>query len=220
MITKARGGAMNTSRHATHIEYLTKPGTDVMGARNIGGPTVDSLIAGVDYHNVQSAIDELQTLVSFPINGLYISDVKASPEGVRQAELLTFSGVVTDSEEGKSIIHVYGIPFTVDAGTNADVICNQVLAKFEDMRDNGILFFSVNRQSGTTTPVLEVQFLDSATHVNIENFVSNGITVAREVSVPGVPGFGTWDYLGEETKTLTGGTLADPVRLYYFKRIG
>ncbi|UYD57402.1 baseplate wedge protein [Aeromonas phage B614] len=219
-MTKTRGGASNTSRLATHIEYKTRPGTDVTGVRNIGGPTVESMMDGVEYANIQSAIDELQTLTSFPINGIYVSDAKQSPEGVRQAETLTFSGVVVDTESGKAVVKVYGVPFIVDAGTNADVVCNQVLAKFEEMRDANILFASVNRVAGTTTPIIEIQFIDTATHVNIENFDSYGITVAREVTVPGVPGFGVWDYLGEESKTLAGGSLTGPTQLYYFKRIG
>lgn len=220
MISKTLGNARNTSRHATHIEYFTKPGTQIMGARNIGGPTVDSFIDGVDYPNVQSAIDELQTLTTLPIGAVYISDVQVSPEGVRQAEMLTFSGGVLPSEFGKSVIYVYGIPFIVDEGTNADAFCDIVLVKFEEMRDAGILFHSAQRQTGTTTPILEVQFIDSAIHGNIENFSAWGIVVAREVTVPGKPGYGNWEYMGKEIKTLTGGAVTDPFDLYYFRRIG
>lgn len=220
MTSKTLESARNTSRHATHIEYMTRPGTQIMGARNIGGPTVDSFIDGISYPNVQSAIDELQTLTTIPIDGIYTSPVQVSPEGVRQAEMLTFSGSVLPSEFDKSVIRVYGIPFVVDNDTNADVVCDIVLAKFEQMRDDGILFYSVQRQTGTTTPILEVQFIDSVTHGNIENFSSWGINVQREVTVPGKPGYGNWEYMGKETKTLTGGAVTDPFDLYYFKRIG
>lgn len=220
MITKALEGAHNTARKATHIEYMTKPGTQVMGVRNIGGPTVDSFISGVNYPNVQSAIDELQTLTMLPIDAIYISGVQVSPEGVRQAEMLTFSGSVLPSELNKSVITVYGIPFVIAAGTNADAVCDIVLAKFEEMRDAGILFHSVQRQSGTTTPIIEVQFIDSAEHGNIESFSSWGIVVQREITVPGKPGYGNWEYVGKETKTLTGGAVTGQFDLYYFKRIG
>lgn len=220
MISKTLEGAHNTSRRATHIEYQTKPGTQIMGVRNIGGPTVESFIDGVDYPNVQSAIDDLQTLTMLPINAIYVSDVQTSPEGVRQAEMLTFSGSVLPSEFNKSVIYVYGIPFIVDAGTNADAVCDIVLAKFEEMRDADILFYSVQRQTGTTTPILEIQFIDSADHGNIENFSNWGIVVQREITVPGKPGYGNWEYMGKEGKTLTGGSVTDPFELYYFKRIG
>ncbi|UOX40535.1 baseplate wedge subunit [Aeromonas phage GomatiRiver_11] len=219
-MTKTRGLAENTSRHATHIEYMTKPGTDVMGRRNIGGPTVDSYIDGVVYPNVQSAIDELQTLANTRIGQIFTAKERVSPAGVQQAEMLTFDGVVAGDAGGKAVVYVYGIPFIIDVGTNADTVCNIVLAKFEEMRDNNILFSMVERQAGTTTPILEVQFIDSATHVNIEDFNSSGIKVKREVTVPGVPGYGVWDYLGQETKTFTGGTATDPVVLHYFERIG
>lgn len=220
MISKTLESAHNIFRKATHIEYLTKPGTQVMSARNIGGPTVDSFINGVNYPNVQSAIDELQTLTMLPINAIYTSDVRVSPEGVRQAEMLTFSGSVLPSEFNKSVITVYGIPFIVDARTNADAVCDIVLTKFEEMRDAGILFYSVQRQSGTTTPIIEVQFIDSAEHGNIESFSSWGIVVQREITVPGKPGYGNWEYMGKESKTLTGGSVTSPFELYYFKRIG
>ncbi|QBX32839.1 baseplate wedge subunit and tail pin [Aeromonas phage Asfd_1] len=218
--TKTRGIAENTSRHATHIEYITKPGTDVMGRRNIGGPTVDSYIDGVAYPNVQSAIDELQTLANTRVGQIYTSKERVNPAGVQQAEMLTFDGVVAGAAGGKAVVSVYGIPFVTDVGTNADTFCNTVLAKFEEMRDANILFSMVERQAGTTTPIIEVQFIDSATHVNIEDFNTNGIKVKREVTVPGVPGYGVWDYLGQETKTLTGGTATSPIILYHFERIG
>lgn len=218
MITKTREASRNVYREAIKTPFTTKPGTDVTGVRGIGGPSVDAFIAGYGFPNVQDAIDEVKALTNFPINGLYFSTENKSPAGVRQAETLTFDGVVTGAGTD-AVVVIYGITFIVPVGTTADAMCDIVKAKFEEMRDANVLFATVNRLVGVT-PVLEVQFIDTTTHLNIENFVGSGITVSRAVTVQGEPGFGTWDFLGTETKTLAGGSAVDPFDIYVFKRIG
>ena len=213
MISKTREGAKVPSREAVFLQFdpHTVDPTGVMGVKPIGGPNVDALINGVNYPNIQNAIDELAATTQLPINAIYTSAENTAPRGIQQSERLTFSGQVTGAPGATAVVYVYGVPVVCDVGDNADAVCNKVLAEFTQMKNSNIAFSTVERQEGTVTPILNVKFIDNCAHVNLGDFVSQGITVQREVLSPGQAGYGTWTALGQEEKF--------GVTMYYFKRI-
>lgn len=212
-ISKTREGAKVPSRDAVFLQYNqeTADPTGVMGIKPIGGPNVDALINGVNYPNIQNAIDELASIVQLPINTIYCSTENQAPVGTQQSERLTFDGQVQGEVGKKAVVYVYGVPVECNVGDNADAVCNKVLAEFIKMRDSNVAFSTVERQAGGVIPILNIKFIDNCNHVNLGNFSSAGITVQREVLSPGQSGYGTWTFLGQEAK------FSDV--FYYFKRI-
>ncbi|QDH49024.1 baseplate wedge and tail pin protein [Pantoea phage Phynn] len=216
IISKTREGAKVASREADFLQY--NPGSKdpvIGGKRPIGGANVDQTRKGVDYANVQSAIDDLYSMKDqMPINAVLTTTDDFPPTAVQQVETLTFSGEVINPNPDYtfSIIEVYGIPFRFENNTNASSVCEAVYNKFNEMAESEQLFDLATRK-GTEGEILEVRFIDSLPHP-VTSFTSHGVTVEGTIDVQARAGYGTWSKLGESDLPV------DPaVHVYYFKRI-
>lgn len=215
-ISKTREGAKVPSREADFLQY--EMGTKdplIGGKRTIGGANIDQLRKGVDYPNVQSAIDDLYSLSQqIPINGVIMMTEDSPPTAVQQVETITFDGTVQnpDPDQTKATIHVYGFPFVFDNTTNASTVCETVFNKFTEFVNDEKYFDLVTRK-GLNGEILEVRFIDAVPHP-VTNTTENGISMIGVIDVQARSGYGTWSKLGEVDLAVT-----PPVPIYYFKRI-
>lgn len=215
-ISKTREGAKVPSREADFLQY--EMGTKeplIGGKRTIGGANVDQLRKGVDYPNLQSAVDDLYSLAQqIPINGVLMMTEDSPPTAVQQVETITFSGEVlnADPDQTKATIHVYGFPFVFDNTTNASTVCETVFNKFTEFVNDEKYFDLVTRK-GTNGELLEVRFIDAVPHP-VTDEVEHGITMLGTIDVQAKSGYGTWSKLGEVDLAVT-----PVVPIYYFKRI-
>lgn len=216
-ISKTREGAKVPSREADFLEYEIGTKAPLIGGkRSIGGANIDQTSKGVNYPNVQSAIDDLYTLVEqIPVNGIVTMAVDEPPIAIQQVESITFSGTVLNADPGqtKATVHVYGFPFTFDNNTNASTVCETVFDKFTEFVAEEKYFDMVNRK-GVNGDILEVRFIDSVPHPATAK-TENGIGMNGTIDVAAKSGYGTWSKLG--SAELPGVTPA--VTVYYFKRI-
>lgn len=215
-ISKTREGAKVPSREADFLQYEMGDKNPIIGGkRTIGGANVDQLRKGVEYPNVQSAIDDLYTLSQqIPINGVIMMTEDSPPTAVQQVETITFDGTVqnADPDQTKATIHVYGFPFVFDNTTNASTVCETVFNKFTEFVNDEKYFDLVTRK-GLNGEILEVRFIDAAPHP-VTNATENGITMTGTIDVQARSGYGTWSKLGEVDLAVT-----PPVPIFYFKRI-
>ncbi|QFR55796.1 baseplate wedge subunit tail pin [Yersinia phage JC221] len=216
-ISKTREGTKNIFREADYHDFEIGTKAPLIGGkRTIGGANIDQLRNGVTYPNVQSAIDDLYTLVEqIQVNGVYTTTVDEPPIAIQQVNTITFSGTVAnpDPSQTKAVIHVYGFPFIFDNGTNASTVCEAVYDKFTDFVAHDQYFDVVNRK-GLNGEILEIRFIDAVPHP-AETYTENGITMTESIDVKARSGYGTWSKLG--AAPLSGVTPA--VTVYYFKRI-
>lgn len=213
MISKTREKAGIFSRDSAFIEYDMGSKDPIIGnQRPIGGVNIDQRRKGVDYPNVQSALDDLYTLSMIRVGDVLVSTNSTPPNPNGQIETLTFTGTVKNSKDEslpKAIVHVYGIPFVLDKGKTHIDLTKAVTEKFTEMMKRNEMFSNV-RVYGSTNNQLEIKFLDTITHPE-ETVTENGITISRSITSPAQTGYGAWSLLGTETKFNT--------TLYYFKRI-
>lgn len=215
-ISKTREGAKVPSREADFLQYEMGSKLPLIGGkRTIGGANVDQLRKGVEYPNVQSAIDDLYSLSQqIPINGVIMMAEDNPPSAVQQVESITFDGTVQnpDPDQTKATIHVYGFPFVFDNTTNASNVCETVYNKFTEFVNDEKYFDLVTRK-GLNGEILEVRFIDAVPHP-VTNSSENGITMVGTIDVQAKSGYGTWSKLGEVDLPVT-----PVVPIYYFKRI-
>jgi len=218
-ISKTREGARVISRQSQYLEFDNSGmDPDVKGIRPIGGPSVDSLIDGVDFPNVHDAIKEVYAN-DYPINTIIQNDDGLNPAGTQQTETLTFSGAVSfvDPNVTKAMIRVYGVPVVVNRDENAETVCTRVYGELVKYKDKSIVFAAVERPAGQTTTI-NVRFIDYNKH-EVNDILGYGIRVERVISSPAIHGLiGTWTKIGKEEKTIAGGFVSD-MTIHYFKRI-
>ena len=209
--SKTREGAKGYSRNAGILEITQAnlPLAQIKGTTKIGSPTVDQLQLGVEFPNVQSAIDDIVQLYQTPVNGVVIySDDTKTPEGASMVERLVFTG-----EAKASPVYVYGIPVAVSVGDNQDSVTTKALAVLNKYKDAGIAIRNVEKVAGVNSQ-LDVTFTDTHPHENY-SYSGGGITITGTTTSDAVPGYGTWSKIGTQVLTFTG---ADTT-LHYYKRI-
>lgn len=209
--------SQNTSRDAGFHKFETQLNNIIIGNNTpYGSATIEQLKHGVEYPNVQSAIDDVYTLSVLPINTVIINDDGISPAGLSQTDTFVFSGIVKDEMKptgDKSIFDFYGIPVEVLVGDTAEEVASKTKFQIETYISKNIGFSVV--QSGASLDILQITYSDYKNH-NLKPFTSKNIGVVPSISSPAKHGYGTWTRLGTESKTLSGGTGA--ITLYYFKR--
>lgn len=212
ILSKTREGAKVFSRRAGTEELSQDnfPLAQIGGTTKIGSPTVDQLQLGVEFPNVQSAIDDLVQLYQTPINGvvIYTDDIK-TPAGINMTERLVISGEATST-----VTYVYGIPVPILVGDNHESVTTKALAVLNKYKDAGIAIRQVGKVAGSNSQ-LDVTFNDTNPHENYR-YSNNGITIQGTTQSVAVPGYGTWSKIGEQDVTFTGGSTT---KLYYHKRV-
>lgn len=221
-ISKTREGAKVVSREAVYLQFdqSNMNQTMVGSVRAFGGPSVDAYTAGMTLPNVQDAIGELATAAVTPVGGIVIMSENISPQGQPQQDEITISGTASVQGEPSAIIHIFGLPFIITEGMSADALCTKLVEKLEELKTQNVVFKTVQRRAGSADIIVDVSYLDTSDHnENITPDSTFGFTISRQITSPAKPGYGSWSYMGYETKTLSGILNASPTDLHYFKRI-
>ena len=219
MFSKTREGGRDYSRRAGFHELSldNTPAGQIKGTTKIGAVSVDQLQLGVQFPNVQSAIDDIANLYQHPIGAVVASDDQNIDfSGVNMVERLTVSGTVTGGPAGSdTFVEVYGIPVKVQVGQNDVAVTIEVLKVLNTYKTNGIAIKDVIATSGVNNAA-DVTFLDTKPHKNYL-YNKNGISIIGQTSTAAIPGYGTWAKIGSaDIDGVTGGT---KVKLHYFKRV-
>lgn len=211
-ISKTREGAkvFTRSAGASELSQDNFPVAQLAGTSKIGTPTVEQLQLGIDYPNVQSAIDDLVNIYQLPIDSIISTDSNVfTLEGVNMVEELTVTG-----QASSTLIEVYGVPVAVTIGDNEVAITNKILAKLNLYKDKNVAFKTVALKPGANN-VLEVTFLDTNPHLNL-NYTNIGLSIVGITTTPAKSGYGTWTKIG--TSIIDGLLAGSKITLHYFKR--
>lgn len=207
----------NFSRDASFHKLDTKLNNIIVGNNQpYGSTTIEQVNAGVLYANVQSAIDDLYVFSVLPVNSIIINNDGINPGGAPQVDQYKFEGEV--SSEGKEtgdavIINTFGFYTEVLVGDTSEEVVTKVKATLQKAVIDGIAINEVN--DGPTDDIIQVSYIDYQQH-NLKSFTDKGITVTPTIMTPPRNGYGTWNRIGTESKTLDGAL--EPVTLYYFRR--
>ncbi|UKH49564.1 baseplate wedge subunit and tail pin [Enterobacter phage vB-EclM_KMB17] len=219
MISVSSSKAGLISRSAAFLQYEQATGSiDVMNTQPVGSNTISQKYQGVEFPNVQSAIEDIRGFAILPIGSIVINDTGVSPEGIQQIDAWTFTGTV--SVDGKNtgdsvLVDVYGfmVPATVgDTDT-------EFTAKAKTVLENAITageIISTVEVSSSAGNILNVKYIDNQQHV-LPSYSSCGISVSASIQSPSKVGYGTWDLIGRQSLTFDGAT--SPTVLQYFKRV-
>ncbi|QOI66656.1 hypothetical protein [Erwinia phage FBB1] len=218
--TKTREGAKVSSRNADAIEYRQNLNNPLVGDTNdIGGIGNEQIEKGIWYPNVQSALEDLSSLILGNIGDVDINTTGTSPQGVQQLGNVKFSGTVAfiteQTETTSKIVEIMGIPVTLESGETADQVAVKFVNAVKPYINDNKLFAQIEQMSSDPTTV-EFRHIDYRDHT-YTNQKMYGIEANFTLSSPARKGVGTWIKLGQEAKTFEGAD--DPVTLHYFKRL-
>lgn len=223
MFTKTRGGAEVPSRKADYLEFSPDGAQAIVGNKNpIGLTTTTQTNLGVWYPNIQSAIDDLSSMLTGNIGDVVINTSGINPAGIQQVTQIAFSGTAsvqistapgTIITSAKTVI--LGFPITVDDGDTSDQIATKLKAEMDTYVLQNKVIDNVT-QDGTDPGILSIRHIDYQNH-DVEDFNVYGVSAVMTVASPPKVGYGTWFKIGQEAKTFGGGTVS--YTLNYFQRI-
>lgn len=211
MISKTREGAKVFSRQAKALELDQHDLYEgqIKGVAKIGSPTVDSLQLGVEFPNVQSAIEDIANSYQVPISGVSFFMNDQPPGGTQMVERITVIGTAAET-----FVEIYGIKVKVNIGDNQNNITTAIKAKLDEYKANKIAISDVTAVSGAGNQ-LDVKFIDTNNHVNYQ-YLRSDVKITGATSTRAVPGYGTWTKLGHTNITDTeGGT----TQVFAYRRI-
>lgn len=220
MISVSSSKAGLTSRQAAFLQYETAADSiDVMNTQPIGSNTISQKYQGVDYPNVQSAIEDIRGFAILPIGSIVINDTGTSPEGIQQIDDWTFTGEV--AVEGKVagddvLVDVYGFMIPAKVGDTDTEFAAKVKTVLEDAITAGEIISSVEVSSSAGN-ILNVKYIDNQEHI-LPAYSSCGVSISASIQSPSKVGYGAWDLIGRQSLTFDGAT--SPTVLQYFKRMG
>ena len=180
--------------------------------------------------NVQSAIETLITTSQIPINGIYTSSVSTDPNDSNAYQI---DEIVMEFIGGEGVIatdvdivgHMYGILFDIPAGSEV----SNIKPILEQALNNSGLFQSVIviTNDNLTFPTITVTVSHRGITPKIPAYVASGGVHSQTFNIIKFTGnisqtsgdatklgYGTWTYLGFESKTLSEGT----ENIHYFRR--
>lgn len=220
MISVSSSKAGLKSRNADFLQYEIAPGSiDVMNTQPIGSNTISQKYKGVDFPNVQSAIEDVRGFAILPIGTIVINDTGTSPEGIQQIDDWTFTGAV--EVEGKNagdsvLVDVYGFMVPATVGDTDTEFTAKVKTVLENAITAGEIISSVEVSSSAGN-ILNVKYIDNQEHV-LPAYSSCGISVSASIQSPSKVGYGAWELIGRQSLTFDGASA--PTVLQYFKRVG
>ncbi|WZB37632.1 baseplate wedge protein [Erwinia phage COW86c] len=220
MISVSSSKAGLTSRQAAFLQYETAADSiDVMNTQPLGSNTISQKYQGVDYPNVQSAIEDIRGFAILPIGSIVINDTGTSPEGIQQIDDWTFTGEV--AVEGKAagddvLVDVYGFMVPAKVGDTDTEFAAKVKTVLEAAITAGEIISSVEVSSSAGN-ILNVKYIDNQEHI-LPAYSSCGVSISASIQSPSKVGYGAWDLIGRQSLTFDGAT--SPTVLQYFKRMG
>ncbi|ULA52399.1 baseplate wedge subunit and tail pin [Enterobacter phage vB-EclM_KMB19] len=220
MISVSSSKAGLKSRNADFLQYEIAPDSiDVMNTQPIGSNTISQKYKGVDFPNVQSAIEDVRGFAILPIGTIVINDTGVSPEGIQQIDDWTFTGTVAvdGKSEGESVlVDVYGFMVPALIGDTDTEFAAKVKLVLEDAITAGDVISSVE-VSTSAGNILNVKYIDNQEHI-LPSYSSCGVSISASIQSPSKVGYGSWDLIGRQSLTFDGAT--SPTVLQYFKRMG
>ena len=210
--------ASNYNRDSAFLSFTSDKNETLVGNNQpLGSVTISELYKGVDYSNVQSALNSIQSLYTVDINSVMINTDGINPAGVSQYDSFKFVGTATDSTKqigDKLKFNFYGLYVDVLNGDSAEEVASKVKSAIEAEITKTHVFNTV--AVGQSLDTITVSYIDYNNHTltDIENL---SVTVEYSNISPAKSGYGTWKRLGTQTLTLDGAS--EPVTLHYFKRI-
>lgn len=220
MISVSSSKAGLKSRSAAFLQYELASGSiDVMNTQPLGSNTISQKYQGVDFPNVQSAIEDIRGFAILPIGSIVINDTGTSPEGIQQIDDWTFTGAV--EVEGKNagdsvLVDVYGFMVPATVGDTDTEFTAKVKTVLENAITAGEIISSVEVSSSAGN-ILNVKYIDNQEHV-LPAYSSCGISVSASIQSPSKVGYGAWELIGRQSLTFDGASA--PTVLQYFKRVG
>lgn len=204
------------SRQADYLQFNTTTNNDVMGKQPYGSLTITQLVNGIEYPNVQSAINDVRNFSIRPVNAIEINTDGISPEGISQTDMWSLSGTVTraDGLTDDCIISLFGFDVGVSVGDTAEEVTAKAKLVLQNAVTNNFVLNVVN--DGPSGHELEVTYIDNQQH-SLKSKTQFGITMTSTNLTPGKEGYGAWTRIGTKSETLDGS--ASPVLLHFFKRI-
>jgi hypothetical protein len=181
-----------TERNAGFIEFDQ---TNTWG--QIGDPKAAQEQDGVDWPNVQSAIDDIYDIARVPPGGV-VTTISSNNPGVEptvsnsQVTKITVTG--TPSANGTVVIDGISVAF-LSTDTTAGIATK--------IRDALIADTALISSATVSTNTVTYTYVDANAHNTFSGVVS-GVTFTSEVQTlggdVGYIGYGTWQLLGSETK--------------------
>lgn len=216
-MSKTTTSSQNFSRDASYHSFTPEAGSIIVGnSQPVGSVSIEQIMNGVTYSNVQDAIGDVANIGVLPINAIVITKDGVSPAGIHQVDNYVFSGTVNDPNKGlqeSMQIVLYGVPVTINNGDTAEQVALKAKLEFDVLVSKGIVFNFV--RMGATNNILEVGYLDYKKHV-LPTYSVNGLSVAQNIISPNKPGYGLWQRLGSTDLTFAGDST--PTTLTYFQR--
>ncbi|ASD52071.1 baseplate wedge subunit [Pseudomonas phage PspYZU05] len=205
------------NRHASSVSFETvQDNTDVLGNQAYGTVTISQLAEGINYNNVQSAIEDIRNIAILDVDSIIINDSGVSPAGQPQVDTWKINGTITDTEGGVKTIDIFGVPVKVNVGDAGTEIAVKLLAAIQTIQvEVGHIFDTVSIDSGNPT-MLNIRYTDNQKHI-LTPKTQYGVSVIQNIISPAKPGYGAWTRIGAQTLTFDG--QPSPTTLHYFKRI-
>jgi hypothetical protein len=209
--------SQNFTRDANHHEFTVDQNSIIVAnTQPYGAVAIEQVAKGVNYPNVQSAIDDMAALFILPVNTILTTSDGISPAGVSQIDQFKFTGTVRADGKTtgqKTIINFYGFYTEVTIGDTAEEAASKIKFTLEQAAQKGIAIAEVT--TGVTLNILQLRYSDFKTH-NLKPYSDQGITITPTTVTPAKAGYGMWTKIGTETRTLDAAT--GPVTFYYFRR--
>ena len=191
--------------------------------------------------NIQSAIETLHNTSKIPIDGIYTSMVLNDPNKIGLSQKDTIKLIFADDVlkcENDVTINIYGVLFDI----LKDQTIDDIHATLEHVTTGlfaSKLFETVSISVDNTDPAKPILKIDvihfgtgikypgyseiddngNATNTNknartFGNIFVEGI-ITQQSTANSLIGYGKWEYIGKETKTLTNGSINAPIFFYY-----
>lgn len=209
--TKSRDAAKIRSRSASHIEYNPDPSLSaIFTGGNLGNPDLFDADDWVTHPTVQSAIVDLATSMSTPVDGIRLMAANRDPSGMPQQSLLRFTGTV-QSDIGGEPAHfaVFGRKITMPDGALAAQVRDEVLTVLNEFETAGMYVKNVT-VSGSDGITYEHR--DNKDHP-VHGWTQYGVTMTGSIASPAAYGYGQWSAVGTVSSTGTGG-----ITMYAWRR--
>ncbi|QQK88286.1 hypothetical protein [Providencia phage PSTRCR_127] len=210
-MNKTRGTSMVPSRLADELEYRISDNTYSGNTNPLGTLDITQKSLNVTYPTIQGAIDDL-TGTFLDVNTVITNTDGESPSGIAQVDSVKFTGFISTEDE---ITEIFGLPFKFELGDTSEEVAQKFVVQVNEYVTKNE-FFTFAQVSSADPTVVDIRYIDFRYHPPYSKTV-NGITVETTLSSPHKAGYGTWAKLGTSTVVLD--SPADPLTLYYFKRI-
>ncbi|ACL78380.1 gp11 baseplate wedge subunit and tail pin [Escherichia phage JS10] len=218
-LTEMKSGLKSRLADYLELSYTSDKPTAVADQRPIGGPSANQTQKGVYFPTVQSAIDDIAFRTELPVNSVIITTENRAPGFIQQSDKITFTGSISSGGElgDPVIIKVFGLPVEVLVGDSSVLVASKVNDVFLDAIANSYILAETSIDA-LDQSTLNIKYNDYQNHI-FSPYKQSGCTISHTIVQQPRAGYGKWEYLGNSTQSLAGGTVNGTIPLYYYKRL-